>query len=125
MTGQDSDTEMLLKRAAINRKDEEPDQGYHRHREQDKYCAAPLTGRSLHYCIRNVAVRLIEIDEGMPGYIIRKLTVLLAVTRTKTSGPPKPAHVPVHDGVLPSGHRQKRLDVAVIVPTSAPSFRAA
>ena len=58
---------LLLKRAAINSEDEEPDQAYHRHREQDEYCAAPFAGRSLHHCTLNVAVRLIEIDDGMPG----------------------------------------------------------
>ena len=79
---------LLLKHAPIDREDEEPDQDYHRNSEQDEYRAAPVGGRSLHYCTRKVAVRLIEIDVGMPGYFIRKLSVLLVLTRTKTSGPP-------------------------------------
>jgi hypothetical protein len=50
---------------------------------------------------------------------------MLVLTRTNTSGLPYPVQVPVHEGELPSGQRQKRFDEAVIAPMSAASFRAA
>ena len=72
----------MLKRATVNRKHEEPYQGYHRDCEQGEYCASSVPRRSRHYWTRKVAVLLSKSVDGSPGYFITKVTVLFVLTRT-------------------------------------------